>query len=89
MRKFRLLSIDAWRNESGWDWNNWYTVGEIDTAAVNIDSNRALLKYMRDEGYLTEASKGRVYIDDDQYNLVVCERANHRPLFAIEYGGHQ
>ena len=87
--KLKILSIDAWRDGSSWTWNNWYTVGELDTKAVNIDNNRALLKYMRAEGYLTEASKGKVYIDDDQYNLVICERSNHRPLFSIEYGSQR
>lgn len=86
--KFKILSIDAWREGCDWSWNQWYNVGEIDTDIVNIDNKRALLKFMRDEGYLSDASKGRVYIDDDQYNLVVCERANPRPLFAIEYGAH-
>ena len=84
--KYRVLSIDAWReSEGGWEWNNWFHVGDIDSLP---ESNRAILKLMRDEGFLTEYSKGRVYVDDDQYNIVICDRSNHMPLFAIEYGNH-
>ena len=84
-RKYRILSIDAWAGESAgqWDWNNWFHVGDIEELP---ESNRAILKIMRDEGYLSDQSKGRVSIDDDQYNIVICDKSNNGPLYAIEYG---
>jgi len=82
----KILSIDAWRDGSGWEWNQWFNAGELNTNDVNIDNTRALLKFLRAEGFLNEGSKGKVYIEDDQYNLVVKERSNNRPLYAIEYG---
>lgn len=79
----RILSIDAWRYDGGWTWNNWFHVGDIDAIPA---SSRKLMAYMRDEGYLSRGSVGKVSADDDGYNVVVCERSTGRPLFAIEYG---
>ena len=83
-RKYKILSIDAQRDGSGWAWNQWYVIGDT---TINIkSSNRKILKMMRDEGFLSENSKGKVGIEDDQYNIVITERSNGRPLYAIEYG---
>ena len=81
----KVLSIDAWRDESSWQWNNWYTVGEFPTEYIN-KSNRFILKWMRDNDFLAESSKGKVTIEDDGYNITIIDRKNYRPLFAIEYG---
>ena len=84
MKEYRVLSIDAWGNSrDGYDWNAWYDQGtvELDT----LDNTRHVLKQMREQGYLSEYSKGRVLVDDDQYNLVICDRNTRKPLFAIEY----
>lgn len=83
----KILSIDAWREQYGWTWNNWFTVGEIDkTTFEALNTNRKILNWFRSEGYLNEGSQGLCSVDDDQYNIVVCDRSNGRPLFAIEYG---
>ena len=84
MQTYKVLSIDAWRYDGGWNWNQWFNAGEIELKT--LDSNRYVLKQMREQGFLSEYSKGRVYIDDDQYNLVICDRNNNMPIFAIEYG---
>lgn len=85
-----ILSVDAWRNGPGWDWNQWYNVGKIDLATLEtLKTNRQILAYMRREGYLSEASAGKVGVEDDQYNIVITERSNGRPLFAIAYGEAQ
>lgn len=44
------------------------------------------LAWFRANGFLTDASKGNVSVEDDGYNLVVVDRQNRMPLFAIEYG---
>ena len=84
--KARILSIDAWRDNDGWTWNNWFNVGTFEAPESTLDSPRKLLAYMREAGYLSDASKGRVSIEDDQYNVVICDRNTSEPLFAIEYG---
>ena len=61
--KYRLVSIDAWRDyDGGWTWNQWYTV-EDGVYLGNDITARRLLKFMRQSGWLTEKSKGRVRID--------------------------
>ena len=87
MEKLNILSIDAWLENDGWVWNNWFKVGAITKEEFEaLTNNRKILRYMRDEGYLLESSKGLCSIEDDQYNIIICDRSNRRPLFAIEYG---
>jgi hypothetical protein len=90
MTDMKVLSIDAWReSEGGWAWNAWYSVGSIDKAEFEkLKTNRAILRWFRDSGYLGDGSKGCVTVDDDQFNVVVCARSSGEPLFAIEYGPH-
>ena len=84
MKTYPVLSIDAWHNGDGWEWNQWYNCGQI---KIDLDSdNRTILKAMRDGGGLSDNSKGKVTVEDDQYNLVILDRATREPLFAIEYG---
>jgi hypothetical protein len=83
----RVLSIDAWADgEGGWTWNNWFKVGTVEAIP---DTNRKILRMMRSEGYLSEASKGKVTVDDDGYNVVICEKSTGMPVFAIEYGADE
>jgi len=84
----RVLSIDAWREFDGsWQWNAWYNVGALPKEKADIlDSSRKLLRWFRDEGFLTEESKGKIAIIDDQYNVVIVKRGTMEPLFAVEYG---
>ena len=83
-----ILSIDAWRNYSSWEWNNWFKVVTFDLEADGslLDSPRKLFRWLRVNGYLSVSSKGNVMVDDDQYNVVICDRRNGRPVFAIAYG---
>jgi hypothetical protein len=85
MKTFKILSIDAWAGSEprSWEWNNWHTVGSWNSIP---DNNRAILKKMREDGFLNDKSKGRVAIEDDQYNIVIVDRSNNMPLYAIEYG---
>ena len=85
MNTLQILSIDAWRDGSGWTWNNWYRVGSAPRDVLTMNA-RQLLAFMRAEGYLSDTSKGRVSVQDDQYNLVITDRGTGQPLFAIEYG---
>lgn len=84
----KILSIDAWgNNKDGYEWNAWYKIGTIDKAVFeSLDTNRKILKYMRDNDFLSEQSKGILSIEDDQYNVVICRKSNRKPLIAIEYG---
>jgi hypothetical protein len=81
-----VLHIDAWRNcDNGWNWNDSHKVGRIDVSVCDLPA-RALLKVMRDEGYLSAYSAGRVAVEDDGYYVVIVQRSDNMPLFAIAYG---
>ena len=84
-----VLSIDAWRDGSSWTWNQWFKVGTISKADFEaLDNNRKILRWFRDNGFTSESSVGRASVDDDGYNVTVCDRSSGMPLFAIEYGPH-
>lgn len=87
----KILSIDAWADgDGGWTWNNWFNVGSIPVEAITKNwTTRKIIKWFRDNGYLSDNSQGEIAIDDDQYNIVILERSNRRPLYAIEYGNRQ
>lgn len=80
----RVLSIDAWSNgeDTGWDWNAWYTVGTV--SQETFECCKDYVQWFIDEGYVN--SRYLYDIDDDGYNIVICNRETCEPLFAIEYG---
>ena len=84
----KILYIDAWGNKKeGYDWNNWFTVGEIDKVTFeSLDTDKKVSTWFKDNGFTTNDDMRQIVIDDDQYNIVICERKTMCPLFAIEYG---
>lgn len=95
LRTVRVLSIDAWRDGDGWTWNNWHkrgtlTVRECSRLGCRTRAEtRRTLAWFRENGYLSDASKGAVTLHDDGYNLEVQDRRTGEPLFAIEYGASE
>ena len=88
MVEFRVLSIDAWRDiEGGWEWNNQYSAGTVEFK-TEYPTNRQILKVLRDEGFLTDYSKGRIKINrfDDYYYPAyeICEKGTGEPIFCVE-----
>lgn len=91
----RILSIDAWAGSCGeceacksedradvygcWEWNSWHEIGKFEG-----DLNSPL-QWLIDEGYLGASADSLVTIEDDGLNLVITEKINGRPLYAIEY----
>lgn len=84
-KTIRVLSIDAWRDGDGWTWNQWFNRGTCPLSVCDMKP-RALLRFMRHEGYLSDGSKGCVAVEDDGYNMVIVARHTREPLFALEYG---
>ena len=83
MRKYRVLSIDAWADgEGGWFWNNWYSVDTLEAMPEDGKVIDALIEL----GLLSEKARHLCEVEDDQYNLVVTYKADGCPLLAIEYG---
>lgn len=81
---YKILSIDAWRVEGGWQWNNWRATGIEYDGSLDA-SPRALLKWFRKNDLLGSGSVGRVAIEDDGYNIVVLAKGTREPIYAIEY----
>ena len=82
---YPVLSIDAWADgDYGWNWNSWRYLTERLPAELLRD-HKAILNWFAENGLLVPV-RGGTYIDDDQYNKVVCDAATGEPLFAVEYG---
>ncbi len=80
-----VLSIDAWNGPEGWTWNAWYRIASVPLYVCALKP-RALLAYLRDAGILGAQSGGRCAIEDDGYNVVILDRSNRMPVFALAYG---
>lgn len=92
LAELNVLSIDAWRDGDGWTWNNWFKRGTLTVrkfqklGCTTRQQTRATLAWFREQGYLSDSSKGAVTLEDDGYNITVLDRRTREPLFAIEYG---
>ena len=85
----RLLSVDAWREaDRTWTWNSWLSRGFVPLAWCDLP-RRALLAKLRERGDIPPASRFRVAVEDDGYNVVIVARGTREPLIAIEYGAVQ
>ena len=90
MKKFKVLSIDAWSEGlDSWTWNNWFNVNTYDeNDQGELTKDRALMFFYKDYSKQSsfEEFKKLFEIDDDQYNYVLIKKENQMPLLAIEYG---
>jgi hypothetical protein len=84
----KILSIDAWGNKAtGYEWNNWFHVGDISKEEFEqLDTHKKIATWMKDNGYTTTDDMRTITIEDDQHNIVLCEKYTGMPVFAIEYG---
>jgi len=84
----KVLSIDAWSEpEGGWNWNQWFHVGDISKEEFEtLKTEKEYRLWFKRNGYTVTASKRKVSIEDDQYNVCLCDAKDGRPLYAIEYG---
>lgn len=86
MHKYKILSIDAWADGGdGWTWNAWYKVDAVDTYC---ETDESIINMLIDRGLLKESARKLVTVWDDQYNIVISDAEDMRPLYAIEYGPH-
>jgi hypothetical protein len=83
-KTYSVLSIDAWAGDEpgSWDWNSWHDAGKV---SLDIDAEpHEILAAMADAGFIRNPELGDV--EDDQYNLVIVDKASREPIFAIVYG---
>lgn len=85
-QEISILSIDAWADgDDGWNWNMWSKVGAVDVTMCD-KTEAEILGYLVTEGYLKLKALWACYVEDDQYNMVVCDKETHEPLYALAYG---
>jgi hypothetical protein len=80
-----VLSIDAWADTEphSWTWNDQHQAGHIPAKLADA-TNRQILRYFRESGYLKHDSQGKAAVERDDYYITITERATSRPLYAIE-----
>ena len=86
--KFKLLSIDAWREpEGGWTWNNCFTLEDGIYILESELTPRKIARMLRQWGYLSEYSKGRIYVDMGreymEWFIEIQNKATGEPVFAL------
>lgn len=84
--RFEILSIDAWRDaEGGWSWNNCHKVGAAIMAEDDLTPRR-ILRWLRDAGFLTHRSVGRVRVVEiggESAEYEIQARGTGEPLLAL------
>jgi hypothetical protein len=86
MSKYIIRNIDAWKEaEGGWTVNQSWNVGELEIADSDF-TPRKVLKLLRDEGYLSDGSKGRVALDNmfGYPTTMVVNKNTREYLFELE-----
>lgn len=81
---FRLVSIDAWRDESGWYWNQSYMIRDSIAFKEHELTARKLCKWLRDNDILTRESAGRVRVNDMDDLIEIQAKNTQEPLFCFE-----
>jgi len=83
----KLLSVEGWRDGSGWTWNDWFDTKVVATLAPDV-TTRQLLRHLRAVDILTPASIGGVRVEEydfgngTQYEIQI--RGSGRPILALE-----
>jgi hypothetical protein len=82
----RILSIDTWAGdeEGTWEWNNWFYIGDITKEEFEtLDTDEKVLEFMSIDYIRNTELCG---VEDNQYNIIITDKRDGRPLYAIEYG---
>lgn len=84
-----IRSLDAWHDEEcGWFINDSFVVRELRELEMGEITARKIFRLLREEGLLSEHSKGKVKLDDDDllpYYYRVIQRSNGMPLFSLYF----
>jgi len=82
--KVELREIDALKNAEGvWTWNESYVLADDIIFCEAALTPRTILKTLRDWGYLSQASEGRVRVVDDGELIEIQEKSTGRPVLAL------
>lgn len=83
--KIELRQIDALRDSEGvWTWNYSYVLADDIIWCETDFTPRRILRKLRDWGYLSPESKGRVRVADEGDFLVeIQEKNSGKPILAL------
>lgn len=84
-RRYRLINyFDVWGNkEDGWEVNNQCV--EFDDLYLTDDcSNKELLNYLKERGFLTTSDMRRLEVIDFGELIEINERKSQKPLYALQ-----
>ena len=80
--KYELRTIDAWRDECGWTWNE-SSVLEEDIIILENATTRQILRILRERGWLSVQSAGKVRLQDDWPILEIQDKNTREPILAL------
>lgn len=78
-----IRSVEAWRTQEGWEWNQTFFEDRLIMAESVLASSRKLLAALREEGFLSEWSKGRVRVFDEGDLIEIQDKNTDEPIFAL------
>ena len=82
--KIELRGIDALRSLDGiWTWNSSYVLADDIVFCESALTSRTILRKLRDWGYLSPASKGRVKVVDEGDCIEIQEKGTEKPILAL------
>jgi len=87
MVRLKLLSIDAWRDECGWTWNNAFIIEDGIYMDEDLITPRKIARRLREWGYLSDYSRGRIRVDMhpeyDAWFIEILDKSTREPIFAL------
>lgn len=82
-----VRSIDAWAEpEGGWSYNQTFKILGFDEKNYLHEeiTHRKILEFMREKGFLTDYSKGKVYVNSDIWpHIEIGGKTDGQPWFEI------
>ena len=83
MARFLVRQVEAWASPEGWDYNNVWNIGEMETKAK--DEKKAFTAWLARKGIVFKKNRTRIWFDGDNYEIV--DRKTGEPLFDAVYLG--
>lgn len=86
--KFNLLQVDSVKSIEGyWEWNNAYFIERDIYISESELTPRKIAKFLRESGYLSDYSKGRIRVDLHpeycDWFIEILDKNTSEPIFAL------
>ena len=82
MFSFDVIAVDAWRDTGGgWFWNTTFILA-TDQRLEKL-TPRSILSWLRQEAYLSDFSKGKVQVVDDDTIIEIQKKDTQEPFLAL------